>query len=129
TISPICLLLISETPLLRKSFSTLTAMVSICSSGTGRFSHALIKPRTSFSRLNSCLAPSFLTTINGTSSMRSNVVKRQPHRSHSLRRRIDRPSSIGLESSTLVFLLPQFEPLNLLNPTLVDRFSGVLYLY
>src|SRR5699024_3080641 len=50
--------------------------------------------------------------------MRSNVVKRKPHRSHSLRRRMECPSSIGLESSTFVFLLSQFEHLNLFSPNL-----------
>src|SRR5699024_4109081 len=97
--------------------STLIAIYSICSSGTGRFSHALIKPRMSFSRLYSCLVPSFFTTINGISSIRSKVVKRKLHCSHSRRRRIERPSSIGLESRTFVFLYPQFEHFILFNLT------------
>src|SRR5690625_4282543 len=103
------LLSISEVPILRISFSTFNAMFSICSSDTGRFSHALMRPLISFSLLYSCLTPSFFTTISGNASTRSNVVKRNPHCSHSLRLRIEAPSSIGLESRTFVLLLLQLE--------------------
>ncbi|GAT36384.1 transcriptional regulator NrdR [Listeria monocytogenes] len=75
---------------------------SICSALTGRFSHALIKPRRTFSRANSSLAPSFFTTIKGLSSTFSKVVKRNPHFSHSRRLRMELPSSAGLESTTRV---------------------------
>src|SRR5699024_7215827 len=77
---------------------------------------ALINPLMSFSRLYSCRVPSFLTIISGTSSIRSNVVNRKPHRSHSLRLRMDWPSSIGRESNTFVLLFWQFEHRMLSNP-------------
>ena len=46
--------------------------------------------------------PSLLTTMKNTSSTFSYVVKRLPHFSHSLRRRMAWPSSVGLESMTFV---------------------------
>src|SRR5699024_11796863 len=46
----------------------------------------------------------FFTIMRGVSSLRSNVLKRKPQRSHSLRLRIASPSSKGRESSTREFV-------------------------
>ena len=57
-------------------------------------------PSTSLPRSNGCRAPERLTTINGTSSIRSKVVYRRPHPAHSRRRRMAAPSSATRESTT-----------------------------
>src|SRR5690606_15099095 len=96
---------------------------SISSIVTGLFSQARINPLINLSRLNSCLVPSFFTIINGVSSFRSKVRKRNPHRSHSLRLLIASPSSKGLESRTRECLwlhfghFIRFQPHSSFNPT------------
>ena len=49
----------------------LSAIASSAATRTGRFSHALSRPATSFCRSNRSRRPSFLTTMYGISSMRS----------------------------------------------------------
>src|SRR5439155_19109758 len=62
---------------------------------------AFIKPATTFDRSNGSFEPSRLTTDRLTSSRRSNVVNRRPHRRHSRRRRTEAPASEERESTTL----------------------------
>src|ERR1035441_547899 len=73
----------------------------------GLFSQAFSSPFNTFWRSNFSRRPSFLTTIYGISSIRSYVVKRFSHFRHSRRRRIDSPSLLSRESTTLSFSKPQ----------------------
>jgi hypothetical protein len=59
-------------------------------------------PLTILARSNGSVEPSDLTTVRGTSSTRSNVVKRWPHDGHLRRRRTAAPSLARRESTTLV---------------------------
>src|SRR4051812_38437192 len=78
-----------------------STVFSICSTETGRFSHAFFSPDSSFSRSNASRRPSFFTMSGVSSSTRSYVVKRRLHARHSRRRRITAPSCDSRESITL----------------------------
>ncbi len=67
---------------------------------TGRFLVAARSPSTSLPRSKGCRSPERLTTIRGTSSIRSKVVYRRPQPTHSRRRRMAAPSSATRESTT-----------------------------
>src|SRR5271165_7202277 len=105
--SPISLALRSRSG---ESTTRPSASLTICSSlpiETGRFSHARSRPFRTFCRSNFSRRPSFLMTMYGISSMRSYVVKRLSHFRHSRRRRMDSPSLLSRESTTLSFSKPQ----------------------
>ena len=63
---------------------------------------AAAMPATILARSNGSVRPSDLTTTSGTSSIRSNVVKRWLQDRHCRRRRTAPPSSARRESTTLV---------------------------
>ena len=81
-------LLISFSIMLFRPLSTSDTTDSICSMVTGRFSQALTMPFSTLLRSKDSRLPSRLTTMKKTSSTFSYVVKRLPHFSHSLRRRM-----------------------------------------
>lgn len=80
--------------------STVATRSSMASLGMGRSAIVISTPVRTFEASNAWRLPSRLITI--TADGRSNVVKRCPQCGHALRRRIVRPSSAGLESTTLV---------------------------
>src|SRR5258707_26050 len=86
-----------------RSWSMVSASSTIASRlrvATGRFSHALSSPESSFLRLNSSREPSCLTTMYGMSSIGSYEVRRRPQLTHSRRRRMVAPSRLSRESTT-----------------------------
>src|SRR5699024_12687104 len=78
------------------------------SNATHLLSHELMIPYIILILLNVCRDISILTTIKGDSSTLSNVVKRNPHYSHSLLLLIAVRSSACLESTTLELSYLQF---------------------
>ena len=94
-------LVVSE-PARRTESSTDSAICSICVALIPRPLVAASTPLTILARSNGSVDPSDLTTVRGTSSTRSNVVKRCPHDGHLRRRRTAAPSLARRESTTLV---------------------------
>src|SRR5699024_10575704 len=90
------------------TISTLILIYSSFRKTNGLISHERTRPFNILSLLKVCRAPSFLTTIKGDSSTLSNVVKRNPHDSHSLLLLIAVRSSACLESTTLELSYLQF---------------------
>lgn len=93
TYSPMRLLGISCSPLLRKSRSILCAASSISCVLTGRFSHAVVIPRSSLFLSKSSLLLSRLMMRSACCSTRSYVVNRCLQLSHSLLLRVVSPAS------------------------------------
>ena len=86
----------------RTASSTVSAMRSTCSSGMARPLVAARRPLMTLARSNGSTPPWDLTTVSGTSSTRSNVVKRCSQCEHRRRRRTAEPSAARRESTTLV---------------------------
>src|SRR5258708_1114585 len=93
-----------------------STMASSFGVATGRFSQAFNSPCRIFWRSKRSRRPSFLITMYGISSIRSQVVNRRSHFKHSRRRRMVSPVRPSRESITLSSRFPQkghFTPVSL----------------
>jgi len=107
TICPIIEVRISVSPVFSRRRTIPETIWSSCSSETGRFCSAIRTERRSFSRSNTALRPSRLTTISSRSCTRSKVVNRPPHCGQPRRRRTAVSSSAGRLSFTTESEKPQ----------------------